>query len=42
MTMRIGKGEIKRLGKRRKRRSFVVRKRNSAPYGRELPTGGVK
>jgi hypothetical protein len=31
-----------RLGVRRKRTNFIVRKRVIAPYGRELPQTGVK
>lgn len=42
MAWRIGKGEVKRTGRRRKRSNFVVRKRTIVPYGKELPLGGVK
>lgn len=42
MAWKVGKGEIKSTGKRRKRRSYVVRKRTIVPYGKELPLGGVK
>lgn len=31
-----------RLGVRRKRRNYTVRKRVIVPYGRELRTGGVR
>jgi hypothetical protein len=43
VAWKVGKGEVKRTGVRRRRRgSFIVRKRVIAPYGRELPTMGVK
>jgi hypothetical protein len=31
-----------RLGVRRRRRNYVVRKRNAAPYGRELHVRGIR
>ena len=41
MAMKYGNNKLK-LGKRRTRRNFVVRKRNAAPYGIELHVRGVK
>lgn len=42
MSWKVGKGEIKRTGKRRTRRNFTVRKRVIVPYGRELNVRGIK